>query len=268
MSLSKVNPKYIQLTNHILLLFVAILFFDFARNWGQVMMALGSCVAVDVICFRFWGKGRFIWSERVSSALITGLALLLVVRTPYAWIYGALGVFSIFSKVAFRSPTTGSHIFNPSNFGIATGLILWGNHITFIPDQFSTMSYSIFQTAALGIMVTVMARRWLVSFTYLGIQALMAVILEMPKIIVIGSELGVAGLLSTFFMITDPRTSPESWRQQMAFGGLIGLMALFLKGEGIMLPQFFALFVVSPCWHLGAYLLGGLPLQPHLNRGK
>lgn len=268
MSLLKINPKYIQLTNHILLLFVAILFFDFARNWTQVMLALGSCVAADFLSFRIWGKGRFVWNERLSSALITGLALLLVVRTPYSWIYGALGVFSILSKVAFRSPATGSHIFNPSNFGIATGLILWGNHITFIPDQFSTMSYSIFQTAALGILVTIMARRWLVSFTYLGVQALMAIVLEMPKIIVIGSELGVAGLLSTFFMITDPRTSPEGWKQQMAFGGLIGLTALFLKGEGVMLPQFFALFLVAPCWHLGLHLFRGLTLQPHLNRGK
>ena len=267
-TLPKINPKLIQLTNHVLLLFVAILFFDFARTWWQVAMALSSCVVLDVMCFRIWGKGEFLWFERLSSALITGLAVLLIVRTPYTWIYGALGAISILSKVAFRSPWTGAHIFNPSNFGIATGLILWGNHITFIPDQFSTMSYSIFQTMGLGILVTVLARRWLVSLTYLGSQLVMAFFLEMPKIVVIGSELGVAGLLSTFFMITDPRTSPKSWRQQIAFGGIIGLTSIFLKGEGVMLPQFFALFIVAPCWHFGAYLMGMWTLQPPLNQGK
>ncbi len=251
--LFKVRPKKIQLLNHSLLLFTAFFFFDLARTPIQIISCIVCSVITEFALIRLTNNRKRHWLESFESALISALGLLLIVRSPLPWLYALLGFISIASKWIFYRPDKGHHIFNPTNFGIVTAFVVFNEHIVFVPDQYSVLPHGIIQTLLLGLWVTYLANRWLVSLSYLFINFIFAITLGevfgMPYIIILGSETGVTSLLLTFFMITDPRTTPDNRFQQILFGSSVGVIALCFKAQSILMPQFFALFLVSPIWH-------------------
>ena len=63
---------------------------------------------------------------------------------------------------------------------------------------------------------------------------------------------GMAFLLFTFYMLTDPATSPFSQRSQIAFGLSVGLVYGVLTAMHIVFGFFFAL--VAVCTARGVWL--------------
>lgn len=62
---------------------------------------------------------------------------------------------------------------------------------------------------------------------------------------------GAAFMLFTFFMITDPMTTPETVSGRIAFGVVVGILDNLLRYKQVSQSPFFALFVVSafvPVW--------------------
>ena len=90
---------------------------------------------------------------------------------------------------------------------------------------------------------------WLVGF------ALQAVI----RSIFLGAELipcllpmsGVAFLLYTFYMISDPATTPFKKTNQVIFGFSVAFMYGLLVTLHVVFGLFFSLFII--CWIRGAY---------------
>ena len=66
---------------------------------------------------------------------------------------------------------------------------------------------------------------------------------------------GVAFVLFTFYMVTDPATTPERTLAQVAFGASVALVySLFLMSH-VVFGLFMALVIVCVARGLGMYLL-------------
>jgi enediyne biosynthesis protein E5 len=256
----KIAPKNIQIINHATLLLGAMLFYELARTWTQIFSCiLVTCAAELVLCYLYKRKEIIIY-DRLTSALISALGILLIIRSSSLWIYPVVGIVSIMSKYLFcySEKNSNQHIFNPTNFGIVTCAVFWGDRLIFVPDQYSMLPHAVGQCIVLGVIVTTIAGRLLIPLTYLASQVIFASIFReyigLSYVVLLGSEVGVAGLLSTFFMITDPRTTPSKRSQQLMFGLLLGTISLQFKMFSIMLPQFFALFLALPIWQISTYI--------------
>jgi hypothetical protein len=64
---------------------------------------------------------------------------------------------------------------------------------------------------------------------------------------------GVAFILYTFYMITDPATTPSGRRDQIAFGLSVAAVYGLLMVTHIVFGLFFALTIVCVCRGLGMY---------------
>src|SRR5262249_54798270 len=78
---------------------------------------------------------------------------------------------------------------------------------------------------------------------------------------------GVAFILFTFYMVTDPATTPESPGAQIAFGASVALVySLFLMSH-VVFGLFMALVIVCVARGLGMYLLAYLKSQTQVVGG-
>ena len=107
----------------------------------------------------------------------------------------------------------GKHLFNPTNFGVvammlATGLV-WVS-----PAQWGNVAFFAFLMACLGGLVVNRAARSDVTFAFIGFYMSLvfgrSLWLGEPLVIPLHRLQSGALLLFTFFMISDPRTTPNS----------------------------------------------------------
>jgi hypothetical protein len=69
---------------------------------------------------------------------------------------------------------------------------------------------------------------------------------------------GVAFILFTFYMVTDPATTPERPAAQAAFGASVALVYSLLVAAHVVFALFVALVIVCVARGLGMYLLAAL----------
>jgi Na+-translocating ferredoxin:NAD+ oxidoreductase RnfD subunit len=72
-----------------------------------------------------------------------------------------------------------------------------------------------------------------------------SVLLNLPMLAQLGPLTGVALILFTFYMITDPQTSPSSRAGQIAYGGGIALTYGLLLALRVRFTPFYAVLLVA-----------------------
>ncbi len=209
---------------------------------------------------RFSGAGRKGLFAFLLSAHMTSIttSFLLYTGSDHLTVCFAV-VVAIGSKYLFRIHKNGrlQHFLNPSNFGIAVTLLLfpWA---TVIPYQYteglsglSRPGNWIFPLAILilgGRLNAVYTRRipliatWLLTFFVQGV--IRNLISGAPVFSGVQSATGVAFVLFTLYMITDPMTSPNGLRGQVLFGMSIGLIYAALMQFHVIYTLFFAVTIV------------------------
>ncbi|RYY94806.1 MAG: DUF2330 domain-containing protein, partial [Chitinophagaceae bacterium] len=165
------------------------------------------------------------------SVLISALSLCLLLRTN-SWSISLLAAFlTVASKYLFR--INGRHIFNPSAFGIVSVLLL-GNVAWLSPGQWGSGTVLFFAILTLGTIVVTRVQKLDVSLAFIaGYAGLMA----WRQLWVLGwpadyflHTLGTGSLLLfTFFMISDPRTTPAHPAVRIAWGFAVGAAAFYLQ---------------------------------------
>ncbi len=217
--------------------------------WRAAIYVFGAILAQWG--FTRWAKlPRFEW----KSALISSLSMCLLVRTN-DWAIAAFLVFlAIGSKFLIR--VQGKHLFNPTHFAICAGLILFDD-VWVSPGQWGT--YVLFALLFLGAgsFVAYSALRFDVSFSFLGTWLALVFLRSWwvgePMAIPVHRMQSGAILLFAFFMISDPKTTPETRWGRICFGALVAYGAFFVQ---------FALFRTNGLfWSL----LFFTPLVPVLN---
>src|SRR5262249_48681241 len=152
------------------------------------------------------------------SPLISGLSLCLLLRTNEPALALAAGVLAVASKFVIR--LRDKHLFNPTNFALVVLMLLtdqvwvsagqWGNGVLFA-----------FLLACLGGLVVTRAARSDVSLAFLGFYSLLLLgrscWLGEPFTIPLHRLQSGALLLFSFFMISDPKTTPNSRTGRILF---------------------------------------------------
>jgi enediyne biosynthesis protein E5 len=189
-------------------------------------LLLGTALLTQYVCTKLWRLPKF----DPKSALISGLSLCLLLRTSYAAVAVFAAVVTIASKFVLR--IDGKHIFNPTNFGLVF-LMLLGAPIWVSPGQWGSVATFGFLMACLGGLVVNRAARSDVTYAFLISFALLqfgraAYVLQRWPVPLHRMESG-ALLLFAFFMISDPKTTPNSRAGRILFAALVVALAGFIQ---------------------------------------
>lgn len=252
-------------------------FFGFEQSWAQPLVALITAYSMEMLleligAWMYRRPPRF--SEGLNSlvnfllsAHITGLAVTMLLYTnERLWPIVFATVTAIGSKAIFRVWIGNSvrHFFNPSNFGIVVTLLLFPWVGIAPPYHFTENLSGVGDWILPGLIVvsgTFMNARftrrlplimaWLAGFI---VQALIRSLLFGTHVVAAWLPMtGVAFILYTFYMVTDPATTPSSTRAQVAFGvGVAAAYSLLLMVH-VVFGLFFALMAVCALRGLGLY---------------
>ena len=182
------------------------------------------------------------------SALISGLSLCLLLRSGSAPVAMLAAALAVGSKFVLR--IRGKHLFNPTNFGIVVTVL--GTGAAWVsPGQWGAPVFLGFLLACVGSLVVRRALRSDVTAAFLtayaGILFGRALWLGDPLTIPVHQLQSGGLLLFAFFMISDPRTTPDSRAGRALFGILVAALAGYfqfvLYRPVALLP---ALFLLSP----------------------
>jgi Na+-transporting NADH:ubiquinone oxidoreductase subunit NqrB len=170
------------------------------------------------------------WHD-VRSACISALSLCLLLRTNrLAWAAAAAAL-AIGSKFVLR--VRGKHIFNPTNIGIVALLLATGGGVWVSPGQWGNAAFFGFLLLCLGGLVVNRAARADVTCAFAGAYASIllgrALWLGQPLAIPLHQMANGAFLIFCFFMISDPRTTPDSRAGRILFAILVALGAAWVQ---------------------------------------
>ncbi len=187
-----------------------------------------------------------------KSAVITSLSLSILLRANSAWFWLAAGLIAITAKFLIRY--RGKHFFNPACIGIVTVSLLAGSSAWVSPGQWGQTP--IFAAFAIGFAALVLssAKRLDIALGFLTFFALMligrALYLGDPLTIPMHQMQSGALLVFAFFMITDPRSTPDSRIGRLIFAFAVAALAAWLGWEyhvrGGMLYALAALAFLTP----------------------
>lgn len=219
------DPRLYQIAVLAALLLYGVLWLDFEVSALQAALLLGTALLTQAACTRLWHLPAF----DPRSALISGLSLCLLLRTSSLLLAVVAAVITIASKFVLR--WHGKHLFNPTNFGIVA-LMVVTERVWVSPGQWGSAAFFAFLMACLGGLVVQRAARadvtWSFLAFYLAVLFGRALWLGQPLAIPLHQLESGAFLLFTFFMISDPRTTPDSRAGRVLFALLVALGAGFV----------------------------------------
>jgi len=192
--------------------------------------------------------GGFEW----KSALITALGVTILLRAADPWIWLAAAFTGIALKFLIR--IKGKHIFNPGCIGIVAMMLLLGRDAWVSPGQWGQTPLIAGYALALAALTLSSAKRLDIALGFLGTFAAIlfarAVWLGDPMAIPLHQMASGSLLIFAFFMITDPRSTPDSRTGRLLFAmAVAGLTAWFIIGpnlRGAPLMALAALAVLTP----------------------
>jgi hypothetical protein len=164
------------------------------------------------------------------SALISGLSLCLLLRTNLPLLAVLTAGVAIGSKFLLR--IRDKHVFNPTNFALVAMMALT-DQVWVSPGQWGSGVFFAFLLACAGGLVVNRASRSDVTYAFIGFYAALilgrALWLGDPLVVPLHRLQNGALVLFTFFMISDPRTTPNSRAGRILFAFLVALGAWFIQ---------------------------------------
>jgi Na+-transporting NADH:ubiquinone oxidoreductase subunit NqrB len=219
------DPRYYQIATLASLLAWGLFGLRFDVRWDVALVMIASAFATQYAASRALGL-RF----EPKSALISILSLCLLLRTNHLSLAALAAVLTIGSKFLLR--IDGKHLFNPTNFGIAVTMAATGA-VWVSPGQWGTGAFFAFLMACLGGLVIHRAARSDVTYAFLSFYAAVlfgrALWLGDPLTIPLHQIENGAFLLFAFFMISDPKTTPESRSGRILFALTVALGAGYVQ---------------------------------------
>lgn len=245
----KIDGRWLLGGSHFFLLIVTLVFYKLQRSPVQIFTAYATAVIVEIFFYKYSSKNK---ARRlfdcIFSACTEAAGLLILVRSPYDWLYIPLSFLAVSSKYIFRRSAT-QHLFNPTNFAIVAAVaLLPKKFFEMRGDEFNLNLYPMLHVTLFGLYAVYLGKTWRVALSYfltiVTISMVLSRLIGESPIYLLGPELGASGLIFMFLMITDPKTSPTSSRGQIWFGMAIGCLMHVLKYNEFFYAQYFSLFVI------------------------
>lgn len=216
------DPRLYQMTILSGLLMYGVAKLDFQVSLSRVLTYVFVGLATQWLCGKIVGLPRFDPLSPMTSAL----SLSLLLRTDQALLAALAMVITITSKFLFR--WKGKHIFNPTNFGIIV-MVLLSDAVWVSPGQWGSAALFAFFIACLGGLVIHRSSRSDVSYAfiifYLSLLVVRSLWLGEPMSIPLHQLQNGGLLLFSFFMISDPKTTPNSRVGRIVFALFVALGA-------------------------------------------
>jgi Na+-transporting NADH:ubiquinone oxidoreductase subunit NqrB len=203
---------------------LAVLRFDMTPVRG--LLVLLTALATQFACTRMFRLPRF----DPKSAAISALSLCLLLRSDDVRLLAVAAVLAVASKFLLR--WNGKHVFNPTNFAIVV-LLLSGSDVWVSPGQWGSAAVFAFAMAGTGALVVNRASRSDVTLVFLVAWFT----LLFGRSLFLGEPLAIpfhrlesgALVLFAFFMISDPKTTPDSRTGRILFGALVAAGAWYVQ---------------------------------------
>ena len=221
------DPRWFQISA-----LSALLVYGMARLQFEIAPAQAAGTLAAVLLAQFAGtRCARLPTFDPKSALISGLSLCLLLRTNSLALAAAAGGITIASKFLLR--VNGKHLFNPTNFGLVATMIITGGAVWVSPGQWGNVAFVSFLLVCLGGLVVLRAARSDVTLafiaSYLALIIGRSLWLGEPLAIPLHRLQSGALLLFTFFMISDPRTTPDSRAGRLVFAALVAWGAWYVQ---------------------------------------
>jgi hypothetical protein len=274
------DPRYLALRNFAIsmsifnILGYTVLGFEQPWTWPLFALAVGYTAEIGIELLTawtqrrrpgfvgngFWGLYTFLLPTHITALAVN---MLLYANERFAAI--AFGVVvAIGQKAILRAPIAGRmrHFMNPSNLGITICLLVfpWVNmappyHFTEnVPDVIRIAIPTIIITAG-TVLNSMLTKKIPLIVGWLGgfvIQALIRhFVWDVALWAALGTMTGVAFVLFTNYMITDPATTPAKPRPQFMFGASVATVYGILMLFNLVYTLFFAVCIV--CLARGTY---------------
>jgi hypothetical protein len=240
---SRRDPRLYQIASLFTLLLYGLLFLHFDVSPWQVALTLGTALLTQYAGTRYFKLPSF----DPKSPFISALSLCLLLRTDYLTVAALAAVIAIGSKFVIRWKD--KHLFNPTNLALVVILASGLGWIS--PGQWGQVAWFGFLIACLGSLVVTRAARADITLAFLAFYVVLlfarAIWLGDPMIIPLHQIESGALLIFAFFMISDPKTTPDSRTGRIIFALLVSLAALYVQ-FGFFRPNgpLWGLIVSSP----------------------
>ena len=212
---------------------------------NRFLLTLATCLVTQAVVTSATNRDYY----SLLSALISSLSLCLMLKTNTMATAALAAFLSIAEKFIFRF--NGKHIFNPTNFGICATILLTGD-AWISPGQWGNQAFFLLGIGLLGMIVVIRVRRFdtalafLTAFTGL-LAARHLVYQQWPADFWLHTLQSGTLLLFTFFMITDPVSTPSHPIARIGWAAAVGVLAFVMQSwYFINGAPLWALFILSP----------------------
>lgn len=247
---STLDPRLYQIASLSTLLLYGLLWLHFDVSVMQIVVTIVTAMLTQYGTTRFYKLPSF----DPRSPLISALSLCLLLRTNDIAVAALAAFIAIGSKFVFRWKD--KHLFNPTN--VALVMMIAGGLGWISPGQWGQVAWFGFLIACLGSLVVTRAARADVTLAflacYVGLLLVRALRLGDPLTIPFHQLESGALLIFSFFMISDPKTTPNSPSGRFVYALMVALAALYVQ-FGLFRPN-------GPLWGL----IACAPLVPLLDR--
>ena len=239
------DPRYFQILFLGTFLLYGVTYLGWKADEGKYVALLVSVVLTQ-LAFTHYTTKRY---SSIKSALITGLGLCLLLKTGSIHTAVLAAVIAISSKFIIRIKN--KHIFNPANIGIIAAILLT-NDAWVSPGQWGSSVLLWFLVGAAGLMMILKVGRMDTTLTFI---ITFGGLLFARQVVYLGWEPSVwlhqmsngTLLLFTFFMITDPMTTPNHKNARILWSVVLAV-ALFIASNFFYMQTaaIWLLVIISP----------------------
>jgi len=220
------DPRLYQIVVLGMLVTYGVVVLDFGIHWYNAVAILATAMLAQFIGTKLVGLPSF----DPRSPLITALSLTLLLRTDLVLLAMLGAAVAIGSKFLIR--VRDKHIFNPANIALVS-LMLISDRAWVSSGQWGSTAIVAFALASLGLIVLTHAKRAETTVGFLVIYAGLlfgrALWLEDPMSIPLHQIQNGALLLFAFFMISDPKTTPNTAIGRYAFAGIVAIIGFAIQ---------------------------------------
>ncbi len=251
------DPRLYQMLSLSTLLIYGLVSLHFEVLFLQILVTIGAALLAQYAATRLVGLPAF----DPTSALISSLSLCLLLRTNDLAVSAAAAVLAISSKFLIRWGH--KHVFNPTALALAVVLATGFGWIS--PGQWGHVAWFGFFIACLGSLIVTRAARADVTSAFLsfysGLLVARALWIGDPLTIPLHQLESGALLIFAFFMISDPKTTPDSRAGRITYALCIALTTCYVQ-FGLFRPNapLWGLIVCAP---LVPLIDAWLPGQPY-----
>lgn len=226
------------------ILLAAHISFGILDSWIQLLTAITAAFITESLLHKIV-TGKF---RDLSSAYVSGISAGILVRSPMLWPFALCAAISIASKYVFRF--RGTHIWNPTNFGVVIMLLIASDSMAILSIQWGNNMWAMLVIWIIGLITISRVNRFNISATYV----VSFIIFAWLRSVITGEALmaelapltGPMYQLFVLFMITDPKTTVRSRKGQYIVAFLIAFVELFFRLNEAVYAPFYALFIVGP----------------------